>query len=359
MNKEINTFHTGRYLFKYDTDADLCMLNNAQDIFCHMPLMPETERALQDISIEESVFYESTMEESNVTFDQVRMITGHSRSNFTQDTQAIRTINICIALKKIKSSTDTALTPEFISDIHKELINALPGMKEENGTYRKGGAKADEKLISVDYIPPASTIDINLLIKSLIEWIQSDLADANPVYRAILLHLHLKKIQPYTDSNGHTARIIEQWFLHKHKIKFLAGMLARIYHKNRDEYYRCISDFYATSDAGSFVRFVSEKLKDDLNRIRMTNYKAISALVSAQSLTFLLNNKTLLKRQFDFLRFIRDENICFTPEDLQVRKEFVKYYGGVSRTTVSRDVKKFESLGLIEKCEDCYRFKTV
>lgn len=105
------------------------------------------------------------------------------------------------------------------------------------------------------------------------------------------------------------------------------------------------------------LEFISEKLKPVITGIRDKNYGIMGNIISSHYLQKLLTEKALIKRQFDFfLSLIKDEKLTFTQEDLQLKKPYTKLYGRVSRTTVARDIKKFEDLGLILSTEDGYTF---
>jgi len=356
MFKEVNTFHSGRYSFSAETNIDLSVINECMNVFSRMPVFPDTVSQFKTDTMEKAIYNEVALEESSVTYSQVAEIIKHDRSNFSQDTNAIETINVLMAHNYIKKLPETSLTTDIITNIHKELITGLPNIKDIEGHYRKGGSKADQKWISVDYTPPASTLDINFLVKNLLEWIEDELEDVNPIIKAFLLHLHLKKIQPYFNANGKTARLVETWYLKNNNVRFLPYILPVVYNQNRAEYYKSVSDFYISSDISSFVAFVSKALKATVYEIRDKNFKAMSGIISAHYLNKLLDDKILIKRQYDFLCLIKDENLFFTHEDLQLKKQFTKLYGKVSRTTVSRDIKKFEELALIKSQSDGYVF---
>jgi len=77
-------------------------------------------------------------------------------------------------------------------------------------------------------------------------------------------------------------------------------------------------------------------------------------LISTHKLAKLLENKTIIQRQHDLLSILKEEGISFQQEDLQLKKPFTNLYGKVSRTTVARDIKKFEDLKLIKMTTEGY-----
>lgn len=142
---------------------------------------------------------------------------------------------------------------------------------------------------------------------------------------------------------------METWYLRKNNFKILPYLLSVVYNINITEYYRAVSEFYATSNITAFIRFISDALSVSVAEIRDSNFAKYSDVISADYLANLLREKVIIKRQYDLLNLIKQNNLSFTQEDLQLKKPFTKLYGKVSRTTVSRDIKKFEELGLIRK----------
>ncbi len=207
MIKEVNTFHSGgRYLFSSDITIDMSVLNEAVNVLSLMPpLFPEIIAEYNNELIEKAIFNEASLENIPVTLQQVKQIIRHDRSNFSQDSNAVTTINLFIAHTLIRENLTRSLDSELISVLHKELVTGLPpNILDTEGNYRKGGSKADEKWITVPYAPPpGSPLDINFLIKNLIEWLNNEASDLNPpIVTASLLHMHIKKIQPYNNANA-------------------------------------------------------------------------------------------------------------------------------------------------------------
>lgn len=99
---------------------------------------------------------EARLEGSTITLDQVKSIITHKRSNFSQDTMAIQAVNISSAYKCAEKSLHEELSQDMLTKIHNELTESLPHIKDTAGTYRKGGIKADEKWLTVEYTPPGS-----------------------------------------------------------------------------------------------------------------------------------------------------------------------------------------------------------
>jgi len=357
MFKEVNTFHSGRYVFDSRLGGDALAINDVIDFLDNTPVFPESLTDVNRGSDPESVYYNGLVEKSSITYDQVESIIKHDRSNFTQDMSALESVNIFLATGLADNSLERDLTPELIHDVHNELISGISGIVDKAGQYRNGGLKADEQWLEKPYTPVASTLDINFLVKNLTEWLTSpEMKDVNPIVKGLILHLNLKKIQPYHNGNGHTARIIERWFLQKEGYGSIANILCRIYAENVDQYYLAMSKFYESSDINTFISFVASKLNDIFKPAKEHSANLVKLMAVDYYLDKLLEGKSLIKRQHAFVKLIKDENLSFSQEDLQLKKVFVKLYGKVSRTTVARDIAKLEQMSLIKSNGDIFSF---
>jgi Fic family protein len=358
MIKEINTFHSGKYTFDSTLKGAAASINTILEFLENTPVFPHTVNHLKKISAGEFVYFNGKIEKSSITLELVENIIQHNRDNFSQDMSALATANFYTALKYVNNNIDKELTPELIHNVHNELIEGIQGIKDKPGQYRNGGAKADEKWLEKPFTPVASTLDINFIVKNITETLNSEMGDVNPLIKGIMLHLHLKKVQPYNNANGDTARLLEFWYLKKNGLETIAGILSRIYAEKVEEYYKVMSEFYETSDISPFLSFIAGELDNIFDDVRRENNRIMMQISIDYYLNKLLTEKSLIKRQYEFLKLIKDKNITFTHEDLQLKKEFTKLYGKVSRTTVSRDITKFLEMNLIVESGERYSFNT-
>ncbi len=123
MIKEVNTFHSGgRYLFSSDITIDMSVLNEAVNVLSLMPpLFPEIIAEYNNELIEKAIFNEASLENIPVTLQQVKQIIRHDRSNFSQDSNAVTTINLFIAHTLIRENLTRSLDSELISACTKSL----------------------------------------------------------------------------------------------------------------------------------------------------------------------------------------------------------------------------------------------
>lgn len=325
------------------------------EMLLSIPSRPGAFSYLTDNLTARSVYGLISMDDSNVTFDQVCRIITHDRSNFTQDMQSISTINAFYTLKFAENSLSEPLSPELTASIHAELTKNMN--VADSGTYRKTAAHCDDG--ETGWTPPTSALDINFLMKNLAEWLTCDeTAKVSPFLKGLLLHLHLKKIQPFSTANGKTAAIAGIFLMRKLGLNALPYLMQEVFANNREEYLKNASEFYRTSDISGFADFTARRLIMMMKDGTLTNLATIRHNSVEKYLAVLLGEKELIKRQHDFLLMLYRTGNTFRYEDMLLKKPFINYYGKVSRTTAARDIKKFLDMGLIGESADGYLFNS-
>ncbi|WP_295222210.1 Fic family protein [Seleniivibrio sp.] len=325
------------------------------EMLLNIPSRPGAFSYLTDNLTARSVYSLISMDDSDVTFDQVCRIITHDRSNFTQDMQSVSTINVFYALKHAENSLTDPLTPEFAASVHAELTRSMN--VADAGTYRKTAAHCEDG--ETGWTPPASALDINFLMKHLTEWLTCDeTAKVSPFLKGLLLHLHLKKIQPFSTANGKTAAITSIFLMRKLGLNDLPYLMQEVFASNREEYLKNVSEFYRTSDISGFADFTARRLIMMMKDGIRTSLATIRHNSVEKYLAVLLDEKELIKRQHDFLLMLYRTGNVFRYEDMLLKKPFTNYYGKVSRTTAARDIKKFIDMGLLSESADGYAFNS-
>lgn len=90
--------------------------------------------------------------------------------------------------------------------------------------------------------------DVPFLTQRLCDWLYQDLKDlgvfgplAQGIFRALLAHLYIAWIHPFTDGNGRTARAIELHLLISAGVPDIAAhLLSNFYHRTSPEYYEAL-----------------------------------------------------------------------------------------------------------------------
>lgn len=353
--RTVNTFHSSSYVFNSKVSSDVQPVISSLEMLLDIPSRPGAFAYLTDSLTARCVYGLISVDESNVTFEQVCRIITHDRSNFTQDVQSISTINVFCALKTAEEKLGEPLTPELVTLLHSELTSNME--IPEPAVYRKSVVRCEDG--DTGWTPPASALDINFLMKHLTEWLTcEETAKVSPFLKGLLLQMHLKKIQPFHSANNKTAAAAGIFLMRKHGLNALPYLLQEIYAQNRDEYLARSAEFYRTSDISGFADFTARRLIMMMEEGTRTNLTHIRRNSLEKYLAGLLDEKELIKRQYDFLMMLNRTGHIFRYEDMLLKKPFTAYYGKVSRTTAARDVRKFLDMGLIEETAEGYVFNS-
>ncbi|ADD68956.1 filamentation induced by cAMP protein Fic [Denitrovibrio acetiphilus DSM 12809] len=241
------------------------------------------------------------------------------------------------------------ITEEFIKNLHHSLTQDLTYKGNTPGCYRDKLVKVGSEQHGGIYRPPSTRNDIEQLMKSFIEWINSDeLLNASPFVRAALAHYHLSLIHPFFSGNGRTARLLEAYILHSANIRHVSKMLAGYYYRNMDRYFLSFSQTKRKSkDTTPFLLFVLEAVNACLDELKERVYGYLYDLTMREYLSIMKNDGDLNTRQYELVLLMMEKDIEITLTGLQTNKPFVYLYSDVTEQTARRDLKKLTELNLL------------
>jgi len=242
------------------------------------------------------------------------------------------------------------ITEDFIKELHHSLTKDLTYKGNTPGCYRDKLIKVGSEQHGGVYRPPSNLNDIEQLMASFIEWINSkELLNASPFIRASLAHYHLSLIHPFFSGNGRTARLLEAYILHTANIRHVSKMLAGFYYKNMDRYFLAFSQTKRKSkDTTPFLLFVLEAVNACLDELKNRVYGYLYDLTMREFLNIMKNDGDLNNRQYELVLLMMEEDIEITLASLHTEKPFVYLYNGVTEQTARRDIKKLSDLNLLK-----------
>lgn len=120
------------------------------------------------------------------------------------------------AMHLVRSRTTVDLTPQFLLDLQKTLVD---GTMRDEGAVGRLRTDADDVVVedgagSVLHVPPPA-VELPERIDSLCRFanLRNGTPFLHPVIRAVLLHFWLAYDHPFVDGNGRTARALFYWSL--------------------------------------------------------------------------------------------------------------------------------------------------
>ncbi len=146
-----------------------------------------------------------------------------------------------------------SVTEKQIKHIHSLILKKIDPTNA--GVYRKENVV----IVGAKHFPPKHT-QIPDEMKTLIQNYKDRWKTLHPAERSALLHIDLVKIHPFTDGNGRTARLMQNFELMKE------GFLPLIIKKEqRLVYYKALDKAHTTGQTEDFMKLCSECLNEILD----------------------------------------------------------------------------------------------
>ncbi len=140
-----------------------------------------------------------------------------------------------------------------IKQIHALILKKID--PKNAGAYRK-----ENVLISgAKHIPP-DHIHVSDEMKNLLSCYKTKWKDLHPLERASLLHIDFVKIHPFTDGNGRTSRLLQNFELIKEGFPPIV-----IKKEKRLEYYDALDKAHTEGDCTDFMKLSAECLEKSLD----------------------------------------------------------------------------------------------
>lgn len=268
-------------------------------------------------------------------------------------------------LKKLVDKNEIdIITPDLIAHFHKylgrgigEAFNATPG------EYRSSN------VIVSSYRPPSAGKVIGL-VEKLCKWLKEefgfpnnrDIGDA--IIQAVVTHLYIAWIHPFSDGNGRTARLLEFYILMRAGVPNIAShVLSNHYNETRTMYSRQIEIATGNKDITGFLYYALEGYRDGLADVLGTVQQSQLHVFWRSFIFDTFNdfkkdssgslNTTMLRRRelillWDFNEIVETTRIDKSNPDIN------SLYLDFSNKTLQRDIEWLAGQGLLRKEEKGY-----
>ncbi|HNK99189.1 MAG TPA: Fic family protein, partial [Chitinophagales bacterium] len=215
--------------------------------------------------------------------------------------------------------------------------------------------------------------DVEPLIDKLCAWMQDEFAFGkkrqafhNVLIQAIVCHVYLEWIHPFSDGNGRTGRLLEFYILIRGGNPDIAShILSNYYNQTRPQYYYYLDKAAKDESLTSFIEYALVGYRDGLQ----------GKLKEIQNSQFENTWQRHVYDTFDNLKNTK-RNVVFRRQrrlalNLPLKKEFsaeevgeisiplAKLYGGISLKTIQRDLNKLEQIELIKREGKRYHTNTL
>ncbi len=326
-------------------------------------LPPEVARELSLLSLERGAHGTTSIEGNTLTEKEVRAIidgaddTPPSRAYQRQEIENLISLFNDIA-EECVSGTPQPLSPERLKEQHARLMVGQPQKEDlEPGRFRTHS-------VVVGRYRGAPSEDCDYLVDRLCEWMNRELdslgavghsmRQPQAVVLAVLAHLYMTWIHPFSDGNGRIARLLEFELLLRTGVPVPAAhLLSNHYNRTRDMYYAVLE---RTSRAKGypveeFVHYAVQGLVDGLReQIRTVQSSQLTIMWQSYVHERFHGQHTVARtRMRDLVLALPPDRWTPVGEVAVLTPELAQAYGGKSPKTITRDVNTLVMMGLVDK----------
>ncbi len=183
--------------------------------------------------------------------------------------QALQDLNKKLETGKIKLSLD------LILQVQKQVTEGLLPPYESGFLRQKPVVVNDPRTRQVKFLPP-DVKDVELLLKSLIEFVNSARDQIDPLILAGIFHKQMVLIHPFTDGNGRTTRLATKVLLAEMGLNtFNLFSFENYYNQNVTKYFEKVGEsgnYYDLVSYGidftAWLEYFTEGIIDELLRVQ-------------------------------------------------------------------------------------------
>jgi Fic family protein len=367
------TSSTGRYEFiSFEfTMSDLrppvwLMLGEAMSKCQHLagaPLKPQAAADLARIYLVRGVQATTAIEGNTLSETEVDDIiqTGTAHVSESREYLEREVRNIAECLHEIDVALERGLRlpidVERLRYLNHKILDGIP----DNPEVVPGQLRRHDVAVGA-YRPPHYT-EVPGLAAQLVRWLENLRSSVSKnsrredrfvsaVLAAILAHLYIAWIHPFTNGNGRLARLIEVQILSESGVVPIVAtnLLSDHYNKTRNAYYLALDG--AQRDVASFVNYALrgfvDELREQIDRVRTENVHIHWESYVYEA--FRKKPSTLARDRQRDVALNLQPGVVYTPEQVtELTTGLAKKYATCGERIPARDMNDLARMGLAEK----------
>ncbi len=215
MPLKIETHRSGRFVFQAGIELEriqplIDKVNYGYRLFSSLPILPDIAIQLEKESLLSSIHGTDTIEGGTLSEDEILLVI-ESTQETTQEEHERRIGNLAQAYQFAESEAKQSLDADqqafmvselFILSLHKLISSGINDERYKPGEYRDNPKGQITRVGDPDhggvYKPPQAHIDIKLLMKNCVEWLNSEeVLNLPSLIRASLAHYYFERIHPF------------------------------------------------------------------------------------------------------------------------------------------------------------------
>jgi Fic family protein len=338
----------------------------------YTPMKPSVAQELSLVYLAKGVHATTAIEGNTLTEEQAKqIIEGELQLPPSQQYLQREVDNVLTALQTLsdhlmETGGDLNLNVDLLKVFNKNILDG-----NENPDIVPGEIR--EHIVGVNRYRAPEADDAKWLLPLMCDWLNGEDFAAVPgdprktflraFCKAVVAHVYLAWIHPFTDGNGRVARLVEFGILTEAGLPTVAAhLLSNHYNQTRAAYYQQLE--YASASGGDLTRFLNYALEGFVDQLQLAIDRVHSANLDVAWENFVheqfrdQHTKTS-KRQRDLILALSFSPGPVRRADLRgLTPSLAAAYAGSSQKMLTRDLNKLNELGLIIREDRGVRART-
>jgi Fic family protein len=317
----------------------------------NMPIQPDYRERLLGVSLNKGALATTAIEGNTLTEADLEQIQKGKDLAPSRKYQQREVENVLDAFNEIldelvMKKSPTIVSPELIRRFHEMVGRDIGDAFGANpGHFRRGN-------VAVGNYRPPSFVLVEGLVQKLCDWLigtfhyTHEQCFDEAVIGAVVAHVYIAWIHPFSDGNGRTARLLEFYLLMRAGVPSIAShILSNHYNDTRSEYYRQLRYTSETGELNAFIQYALEGFRDGLeetiariqkDRIEVTWNNYVHN--ETEKMEDEGKNRNTLRRMRQLAYYIPDDRFYSLDEIKILNRKIAEAYKGLNQVTLRRDL---------------------
>jgi Fic family protein len=334
------------------------------------PIRPDYRRQLLQVSLKKGAQATTAIEGNTLSEDEIEVIVRGEKLPPSKEYLEKEVTNILKAFNTIlEELTKKNEVMTLSSDVIKRFQHMVGDGIGETFASSPGHFRRNNVIVG-NYRPP-SFEKIDDLIDKLCTWLLKHFHYTTGqnfneiIIQAIVTHIYIAWIHPFSDGNGRTARLLEFYLLLRAGVPDIAShILSNHYNETRAEYYLQLQQATETGSLTNFINYALQGFRDGLEEVLQVIHKSQIDMTWRNYVHDIINtlqeegksSKTVYRiRQLAF--HIPNDRFVAIPEIKITNEKIYTCYKKLSDATLSRDLQILTEKNILERKKNMFRAK--
>lgn len=278
----------------------------------------------------------------NVDRNSVRLCATEKSIEAIDENDKKKIYSIINGLKFIESN-ENEITPTSLRELYEIAVNNIIDKSEALSQYKRyrDGSSYQNMMKHIDKTG-AYYLNIAKYVEQLIEFINNDEDNFDPITKSCIIHWYFCFIRPYYNGNERMGRLVQYWYLHKKGYSLnLFYPLTKFQYEQREEYIKVFKNIENSYDNTGYYD-ITPFINFYFNII--TNFLGYKKGNKENYFSGYFNDGLITAKEREIYNYLLENYNGLEFSTKQIEKEM-----NISYETIRRFTIHFLDLGLIEK----------